>query len=150
MNIAANLTAVVERALPALSGSNVTYNKQHNIYLSDAYTSAMGNTYYQGIRLSNRIIISYSIGEGYLYTFLNGIRIYGYNGTDKKLIATKDLNCCIFSESSAKSMCIGMLEDYIESQAKLINTSLAKSDINAFSNKLVEEAIKNNPTRLLN
>ena len=25
MNIAANLTAVVERALPALSGSNVTY-----------------------------------------------------------------------------------------------------------------------------
>lgn len=103
MNIVANLTAVVERALPALSGSNVTYNKQHNIYLSDAYTSAMGNTYYQGIRLSNRIIISYSIGEGYLYTFLNGIRIYGFNGTDKKLIATKDLNCCIFSESSAKA-----------------------------------------------
>ena len=62
----------------------------------------MGNTYYQGIRLSNRIIISYSIGEGYLYTFLNGIRIYGFNGTDKKLIATKDLNCCIFSESSQR------------------------------------------------
>ena len=47
-------------------------------------------------------------------------------------------------------MCIGMLEDYIESQAKLINTSLEKKDIEAFSNKLVEEAIKNNPTRLLN
>ena len=149
MNIAANLTAVVERALPALSGSNVTYNKQHNIYLSEGYTSAMGNTYYQGIRLSNRIIISYSIGEGYYYTFLNGIRIYGFNGTDKKLIATKDLNCCVFSENSAKNMCVDMIEDYIEGQAKLINTSLAKSDIKAFSNELVEEAIKNNPTRLL-
>lgn len=103
MNIAANLTAVVERALPALSGSNVTYNKQHNIYLSDAYTSAMGNTYYQGIRLSNRIIISYSIGEGYLYTFLNDIRIYGFNGTDKKLIATKDLNCCIFQKAAQRA-----------------------------------------------
>lgn len=105
MNIAANLTAVVERALPALSGSNVTYNKQHNIYLSDAYTSAMGNTYYQGIRLSNRIIISYSIGEGYLYTFLNGIRIYGFNGTDKKLIATK-ISIAVFSQKAAQRACV--------------------------------------------
>lgn len=149
MNISTKLTKVVEHALPALSGSNVTYNKQHNIYLSDAYTSAIGNTYYQGIRLSNRIIISYSIGEGYCYTFLNGIRIYGFNGTDKKLIETKDLNCCIFSEKCAKNMCVAMLEDYIEGQAKLINTSLVKSDIKTFSNELVEEAIKNNPTILL-
>lgn len=149
MNISTKLTKVVEHALPALSGSNVTYNKQHNIYLSDAYTSAMDNTYYQGIRLSNRIIISYSIGEGYCYTFLNGIRIYGFIGTDKKLIATKDLNCCILREKCAKNMCVAMLEDYIEGQAKLINTSLAKSDIKTFSNELVEEAIKNNPTRLL-
>ena len=46
-------------------------------------------------------------------------------------------------------MCVDMIEDYIEGQAKLINTSLAKSDIKAFSNELVEDAIKNNPTRLL-
>lgn len=105
MNIAANLTAVVERALPALSGSNVTYNKQHNIYLSDAYTSAMGNTYYQGIRLSNRIIISDSIGEGYLYTFLNGIRIYGFNGTDKKLLPQK-ISIAVFSQKAAQRACV--------------------------------------------
>lgn len=46
-------------------------------------------------------------------------------------------------------MCVAMLEDYIEGQAKLINTSLVKSDIKTFSNELVEEAIKNNPTILL-
>lgn len=150
MNIQPSLSSVVERALPALSGSRVTYNAKDNIYLSEAYTSNMGgNTYFQGIRLSNRIIIAYSIGIGYAHTFLNGIRIYGFNGSEKKLIASRDLDCCFFTEGRAKTMCIDMIEEYIEGQAKLANTYINKSDVTDFSSKLVEEAIENNPTNLL-
>ena len=84
-----SLSHVVDKALPALSGSSVTYNAQNNIFLTNGYTSAAGNTYYQGIRLSDRIIVKYSIGEGYAHTFLNGVEVYGYNGLDKKLIGSR-------------------------------------------------------------
>lgn len=149
MNTSLILTKVVEQALPALSGVHVTYNKQHNIFLSDSYTSAMGNTYYKGIRLSNRIIISYSLGQGYAHTFLNGISIYGFNGRDKKLIATRAFCCNVFSELKAKNICVNMITDYIQGEAKLSNASVSPSEISDFADKLVAEAMRNNPSRLL-
>lgn len=84
--MASNLSTLVETALPTLSGSAVTYCAAKNIYLSSGYTSAAGNTYFQGLRLSDRIIINYDFGQGYAYLFLNGIRIYGFNGREKNLL----------------------------------------------------------------
>ena len=78
--ITTSLSRVVDTALPSLSGSSVTYNAQKNIFLTEGYTSAAGNTYFQGIRASDRIAIKYNIGVGYLHTFLNGIEV-----TDKRL-----------------------------------------------------------------
>ena len=57
------LISLVEKALPAMSGSQVTYCQRSNIFLSSGYTSAAGNTYFQGIRLSDRIIINYDLSE---------------------------------------------------------------------------------------
>lgn len=74
-----SLSKVAEIALPALSGSNVTYNAKRNIFLTNGFTSAAGNTNYQGIRVSDRIAVKYSLGDGYCYTFLNGIQVYGYD-----------------------------------------------------------------------
>lgn len=53
-----NLSMVVESALPALSGSAVTYNADKNIYLSTGYTSAAGNTYFDFPTESSSIMIS--------------------------------------------------------------------------------------------
>ena len=63
------LTSLVSQALPAVSGSSITYNPDRNIFLTTGYTSAAGNTYFQGIHLSNRLAIVYDIGVGYAYTF---------------------------------------------------------------------------------
>lgn len=42
MSQGASLSRVVETSLPALSGSAVTYNAAHNIFLTQGYTSAAG------------------------------------------------------------------------------------------------------------
>lgn len=149
MNISNGLTKVVEQALPALSGSKVTYNKQNNIYLSDAYTSAAGNTYFQGIRLSNRIIISYYIGQGYAHTFLNGVRIYGFDGNEKKLIASRSFSCEYFTEEKAKNICISMITNYLQREVELANMALPADELSCFANKLIAETLANNPSRLL-
>lgn len=140
--MATSLIRVVESALPALSGSSVTYNAKNNIYLTNGYTSAAGNTYYQGIRLSDRIIIKYSIGQGYAYTFLNGVQVYGYNGRDKKLIGSRFFNRCLYSDDWAKRKAIDIVLDYMKSQTKMLGASVETKQLEQFSKSLVEDTYK--------
>ena len=144
------LISLVEKALPAMSGSRVTYCQRSNIFLSSGYTSAAGNTYLQGIRLSDRIIINYDFGQGWKYLFLNGIRIYGYDGRNKQLISSKSYNCTVFSEQFAKIQCQNMIIEYLSGQMKLMgNMNVSQSQLSEFSTKIVAEALRNNPQKLL-
>lgn len=51
------LQTIATKALPALSGEQVTYNAAKNVFLSQGYTSAAGNMYYKAVRLSNRLVV---------------------------------------------------------------------------------------------
>lgn len=84
MNSNALITAV-KSALPSL-GNNITYNQVAKMFLTPGYTSAAGNTYQEGLRLSKYLAINFSIGHGYYYTFLNGIRLYIWDGQKPKLV----------------------------------------------------------------
>lgn len=137
-----SLARVVESALPSLSGSGVTYNAKNNIFLTNGYTSAAGNTYYQGVRLSDRIVVKYNIGEGYAHTFLNGIEVYGFNGRDKKRIGSRSFNCYFFSECNAKREAIGIVMDYMKGQTKLMGASVDTYQLEQFSQRLVEDTYK--------
>ena len=74
-----SLATLVNQTLPAVSNSSVTYNADRNMFLTAGYTSAAGNTYFQGIHLSNRLAIVFDIGVGYAYTFLNGMKLYCFD-----------------------------------------------------------------------
>ena len=96
-----NLVKVVEHALPALSGSKVHYDANRNMLCTTSYTSAAGNSYYQGIRLSDRLVINVDLGQGYAYLFMNGLRLYCFDGSNKKLIGSRFYNCCCYSDRGA-------------------------------------------------
>lgn len=132
------LARVANTAIPALSGSSVTYNKEHNIFLTQGYTSAAGNTYYQGIRLSDRITASYDFGQGWCYLFLNGINLYANDGKKKKLIASRSFYNYPFSEGRAKKECKEMLTEFLKSQVLLMRESVPVSQIEEFASALVD------------
>ena len=81
------LQIIAAKALPALSGESLTYNAAKNVYLTLGYTSAAGNMYYQAVRFSNRLAVYYDIGQGYARTFLNGIKLFCWDGQKAQLIA---------------------------------------------------------------
>lgn len=137
-----SLSTLVNQALPALSGSQLTYNQQHNIYLSNGYTSQAGNTYFMGLRLSDRIVITYDFGQGYAHLFLNGIRIYGFDGNSKRLIATRDYYSVFFDEAFARQECREMIMEYLRGEMKLLNCEVNQAQLNEFSYRLVAEAMK--------
>lgn len=136
------LQAIVAKNLPALSGESLTYNAAKNIFLTTGYTSAAGNMYYQAIRLSDRLAVYYDLGQGYAYTFLNGIKLFCWDGNQAKLIAQKywgGYDYCVFSERFAKEQSILMLKDYLAGLLKAQGAYVSDQEMLAFSRGMIEE-----------
>ena len=120
------LALVVAKALPALSGSSLTYNPEKSVYLTLGYTSTAGNTYYR---------------EGYAHTFLNGITLFAWNGQKANIIAQKFWGGCnwrCFNERSAKEESILMLKDFLAGQAKAMGCMVTERQLLDFSRNMIE------------
>ena len=139
-----NLVRVVEHALPALSGSAVHYDTNRNMLCTTSYTSAAGNSYYQGIRLSDRLVINVDLGQGYAYLFMNGLKLYCFDGSNKKLIGCRMYNCHCYSDYSASRESEEILLEYLKSQSGLVGASVGESQLRSFAHEMVAEAMRNN------
>ena len=137
------LSLVAAKALPALSGSSLTYNPEKNVYLTMGYTSAAGNTYFKAVRFSDRLAIYYDIGEGYYHTFLNGITLFCWDGKKAKIVAQRSWggcgNWCCFSERFAQGQAVDMLKEYLRGQAKMLQKTIDEQQLLAFSEAMVAE-----------
>lgn len=128
--------------LPALSGESLTYNAAKNVFLTIGYTSVAGNTYYKAIRLSNRLMVYYDLGQGYIHTFLNGIKLYCFDGQKANLIAQKYWGGCdyrIFNEQFAKEESALMLSNFLAGQLKVQGAQVSNQEIFAFAHNMIEE-----------
>jgi hypothetical protein len=136
-NQSSALSTLVERALPTKSES-VTYNVRTNMYETERYVSAAGNAYFRGVKLSDRIVLEFCCGDGWYHRFINCIRIYCFNGTDKQLIDSRSYHCQYFSESFCYRECVEMISKYLKSQAQLVGGVVEDSTITDFSKQLIE------------
>ena len=136
------LQTIVMRNLPALSGEPITFNAAKNIFLSQGYVSAAGNMYYKAIRISDRLVVFYELGQGYKYTFLNGIKLFAFDGQKATLIAQKywgSSKWVIFNEYFAREQSILMLKGFLEGQLKLQGATVSDQEVMAYSRTLIEE-----------
>jgi len=136
------LQAIATKALPALSGESITYNAAKNVFLSQGYTSAAGNMYYKAVRLSNRLMVYYDLGQGYKYTFLNGIKLFCWDGQKANLIAQKYWGGCdyhVFNEQFAKDESILMLSNFLAGQLKAQGGCVSNQEIYSFASNMIEE-----------
>ena len=136
------LQMIANKTLPAMSGEQVTYNAAKNVFLSQGYTSAAGNMYYKAVRLSNRLVVYYDLGQGYIHTFLNGIKLYCFDGPKAILIAQKYWGGCdyrIFNEQFAKEQSILMLKSFLAGQLKAQGALVSDQDLTSFARSMVEE-----------
>ena len=129
--------------LPTLTRDQFTYNPEKNVFLTLGYTSAAGNTYYSALRVSDRIAVFYHLGQGYCYTFLNGITLFCWDGTHAKIIARRfwggsDWRC--FSEQFARSQSISMLAEYLVCQAKAIGACVSEQKLREEAERLIGDA----------
>ena len=136
------LQTIVAKNLPALSGESITYNAAKNIFLTRGYTSAAGNMYYKAIRISDRLAVYYDLGQGYKYTFLNGIKLFCWDGQKAKVIAQKYWGGCdyrVFNEQYAKEQSILMLSNFLAGQLKAQGAQVSNQEIFSFAYNMIEE-----------
>lgn len=136
------LQNIVSKCLPALSGESITYNAAKNVFLSMGYTSAAGNMYYRAIRLSNRLIVYYDLGQGYIHTFLNGIKLYCFDGQKANLIAQKywgGYDYRIFDEESAMEESVFMLSQFLMGQLKAQGAHVNNQEVFSYAYDMIEE-----------
>ncbi len=136
------LQTIVAKKLPALSDESITYNAAKNIFLTQGYTSAAGNMYYKAIRISDRLAVYYDLGQGYKYTFLNGIKLFCWDGQKAKVIAQKYWGGCdyrVFNEQFAKEQSILMLSNFLAGQLKAQGAKVSNQEIFSFAYNMIEE-----------
>lgn len=136
------LVLAVKSAFPSL-GNNVTYNQVANMFLSPGYTSAAGNTYQQGLRLSKYLTVDFSIGHGHSRTFLNGIRLYVWDNNKPKLVEQRLYSSYFWSEAAAKSEVVDMLANYLHSSCRMLGLgNPTDSQLRQLSETLVGETTR--------
>ncbi len=142
-----SLIVAVKSALPSLAG-NVTYSQAAKMFLTPGYVSAAGNMYQEGLRLSKYIIVKFSIGHGYSWSFLNGIKLYIWNGTKPKLVKQKLFSCYFWSENAARQEAVKMVKEYLKDTCRMLHLERATdSEVLKLSEALVDEMV--NTTKLI-
>lgn len=144
-----DLAKFVNEALPAVSGSHLSYNPDRNMFLTDGYTSGMGHTYYQGIQISERVAVVYDIGRGGWGCnplFLNGVKVYCFDGREKKLIGSWNPSCyCFYGDDTALRIATELLYNYLESQVKMTGASLTSRELREFATAQIKAAATHRP-----
>ena len=98
--------------------------------------------YYKAIRISDRLAIYYDLGQGYKYTFLNGIKLFCWDGQKAKVIAQKYWGGCdyrVFNEQFAKEQSILMLSNFLAGQLKAQGAQVSNQEIFSFAYNMIEE-----------
>ena len=93
--------------ITGVSTNGINYSAPANAFVGSAFTSAAGNTYFNMMRFGEGIIIKEDVGEGYKYTFLNGLKVYSLR--DKTLIADETYHSLVYHIDSVKQLVMRML-----------------------------------------
>lgn len=134
-----SITRYAQSALPQFSG-RFNYNDVAKMFLSGGYTSAAGNMYQTGLRISSRLAVKFDIGHGYAHSFLNGIDIFIWNTDKPKLVSQESFSCYFWSNEAANHEVKRMVKDYVRSQCLLQGCGTpSERDLEEFADGIVRE-----------
>lgn len=102
------------------------YNEAQKMFITSNYTSAAGHLYYKGIRFSERLVMVEQVGLYHNWTYIDGIELYAYSGTERILIAKKQFDKVYYNMDLIQNEVRKMLFEYFKSQVVLNsdNTSM--------------------------
>ena len=137
-----SLIVAAKSALPSLA-NDVTYSEAAKMFLSPGYTSAAGNTYQDGLRLSRYFAVDYSIGHGWCHSFLNGIRLYIWDNNKPKLVAHRCFCSYYLSQDAINRETVSIVKEHLKNSCQVLGLGNAtEAELTKLSEALVSETMK--------
>ena len=99
------------------------WNESQHMFITDQYTSAGGNTYYLGVRFSDRFVTILHIGLYHSWTYINDVEVYAFDEHERTLIGKTTIDT-FYNEEVVRSTTEYLLQNYIEGQMKLNGSSI--------------------------
>lgn len=127
--------------------SNFNYSESANTFLGNGFTSAAGNTYLNSIRFLEGIVIKEDVGQGYAYSFINGIRIYAIH--DKSLLCEKSYHCAYYNISFIKNEVINMIFNLLIDASRKEGFQINTNDVHVNIETLVNQAFNQDQRQIL-
>jgi hypothetical protein len=119
------------------------YNEAQRMFISSNYTSAAGHLYYKGIRFSERLVMIEQVGLYHNWTYIDGIELYAFNGTERVLIAKKQFDKVFYNMEFIKEEVNQMLHSYFKSQILLKNENASPEIIEQHTNETIGSLYEN-------
>lgn len=119
------------------------YNDAQRMFISSTYTSAAGHLYYKGIRFSDRLVMIEQVGLYHNWTYIDGIELYAFNGTERILIAKKQFDKEFYNTELIKEEVIQMVFSYFKSQLLLKNENASKELIEEHASQTIASLYEN-------
>ena len=119
------------------------YNEAQRMFISSNYTSAAGHLYYKGIRFSERLVMIEQVGLYHNWTYIDGIELYAFNGTERVLIAKKQFDKVFYNMEFIKEEVNQMLHSYFKSQILLKNENASTEIIEQHTNQTIGSLYEN-------
>lgn len=116
------------------------WNESLKMFITDEYESASGNRYYNGVRISHRLVIVEHIGMYHNFTYLDGLDIYMFDGQERKLIVQEKYDRQFYDVAFIRETSIAALRNYARSQAAMLGTNITEAMIDAEVNAIVDNS----------
>lgn len=133
---------LLDSILPTFGNARVKtpiWNESQHMFITDQYTSAAGNTYYLGVRFSDRFVTILHIGLYHNWTYINEIETYAFDGQERMLIGKTKIDK-FYNEQLVRSTTENLLSTYIEGQMKLNGASIDKEQLDTKVKQLVDNS----------
>lgn len=115
------------------------WNESQHMFITDQYTSAAGNTYYLGVRFTDRFVTILHIGLYHNWTYINEVEVYAFDEYERRLVGKTSIDQ-YYNEELVRSTTENLLQDYIEGQMKLNNCNINHEQLECQVKELVQKS----------
>jgi len=115
------------------------WNESQHMFITDQYTSAAGNTYYLGVRFTDRFVTILHIGLYHNWTYINEVEVYAFDEHERRLVGKTSIDQ-YYNEELVRSTTENLLHDYIQGQIKLNGSTVNHEQLECQVKELVQKS----------
>lgn len=117
------------------------WNESQRMFITEQYTSAAGNTYYLGVRFTERFVTILHIGLFRNWTYINEVETYAFNGQERVLVGKTKLDV-YYDEGLIRTTTEKLLGDYLEGQYRLKGSVADRQKLDHQVKELVDDSYR--------